>query len=206
MGAHGLSGVQKALIGSVTEQVLRSTSTPVLAVPPSPLEAVGVQAPGRFWPGAAILAPLDLGERSLRDLQRAERIARAFGADLVLVHVTPRLQPPPWYRPDLSTHQRMQATKAQQQLESLAKNVGPGVSTEVRIVAGGPADEISALAAEERIGLVVMPIRKGQGLFGHRAGSIAAHVLRHAVTAVLALPDGKSIERSSSPTRPRNRR
>jgi nucleotide-binding universal stress UspA family protein len=206
MGAHGLGGIQKALIGSVTERVLRTTSTPVLAVPPTPLEAVGAQAPARFWPGAAVLAPMDLGGQSIRDVQQAERIARAFGADLVLVHVTERLQPPPWYRPDLSAHHRLRVTKAQQQLEALAKKVGPGVNTEIRIVPGGPADEISALAAEERIGLVVMPIRKGQGLFGPRAGSIAAHVLRHAVTPVLALPDRKSNGPASSAKRARRRR
>jgi nucleotide-binding universal stress UspA family protein len=206
MGAHGLGGIQKALIGSVTERVLRSTSTPVLAVPSTPLEVVGAQAPARFWPGAAILAPMNLGAQSARDVQQAERIARVFGAGLVLVHVIERHQPPPWYRPDLSAHHRVRVMKAQQQLEALAKRVGPGVRVEIRIVAGGPADEISALAAEERIGLVVMPIRKGQGLFGPRAGSIAAHVLRHAITPVLALPDRKPNGRVSSPKRVRSRR
>ena len=56
------------------------------------------------------------------------------------------------------------------------------------MVSGNPADEIAALAAEKRIGVVVMHLRKGPGLFGSRAGSIAYHVLRHAVTPVLALP------------------
>jgi nucleotide-binding universal stress UspA family protein len=34
MGTHGRSGLLKALIGSVTEQVLRSVSVDILAVPP----------------------------------------------------------------------------------------------------------------------------------------------------------------------------
>jgi nucleotide-binding universal stress UspA family protein len=57
------------------------------------------------------------------------------------------------------------------------------------VVSGNPADEIAALAADERIGVVVMRLRKGPGLFGSRAGSIAYHVLSHAVTPVLVLPD-----------------
>jgi len=57
------------------------------------------------------------------------------------------------------------------------------------VVTGNPADEIAALAAEERIGVVAMHLRKGPGLIGARAGSIAYHVLRHAVTPVLVLPD-----------------
>ena len=196
MGTHGLSGLEKVLIGSTTERVLHRASLPVLAIPLGPSEAMGVQEPARLWPGAAILAPMDLREQSQRDIREAEQIARAFGTDLVLVHVVPPLQAPPWYRPDLSAHQRMQVTKAQRQLESLAKTVGPGVTTEIRVAAGRPADEISALAAEERIGLVVMHLRRGPGLLGSRAGSIAAHVLRHAVTPVLALP-GRAVNRPS---------
>jgi len=151
-------------------------------------QALAAEEPPRSWPGAAILAPMDLRGESRRDIREAEQIARAFGTGLVLMHVVPPLQAPPWYRSDLSAHQRMQVTKAQRQLESLAGTVGPGVKTEIRVAAGRPADEISALAAEERIGLVVMHLRKGPGLLGSRAGSIAAHVLRHAVTPVLALP------------------
>ena len=60
--------------------------------------------------------------------------------------------------------------------------VGAGVPIEARVVTGSPADEIAALAAEERIGVVVMHLRKGPGLFGSHAGSIAYHVLRHAVS------------------------
>ena len=189
MGTHGLSGVEKMIIGSTTERMLHRTSLPVLAIPPDLSPAVGDQEPARLWPGTAVLAPTDLREQSTQDVRDAGQIARAFGTHLVLVHVVPPLQPPPWYRPDLSAHQRMQVAKAQRQLESLAKTVGPGLNTEVRVVAGRPADEISALAAGEQIGLVVMHLRKGPGLLGSRAGSIASHVLRNAVTPVLALPD-----------------
>jgi nucleotide-binding universal stress UspA family protein len=83
----------------------------------------------------------------------------------------------------------MRVAKAQRRLESLAEAVGAGIQIETRVVSGNPADEIAALAAEERIGVVVMHLRKGPGLFGSRAGSIAYHVLRHAVTPVLVLPD-----------------
>jgi nucleotide-binding universal stress UspA family protein len=197
MGTHGLTGLEKVILGSTTERMLRRTSLPVLAVPLSPSEAVGVREPAGSWPGSAIMVPVDLGEQSGRDVREVERIARAFGTDLLLVHVVPQLQPPPWYRADLSAHRRVQMTKAERQLESLAKTVGAGVNTEVRVVSGRPADEISALAADERIGLVVMHLRKGPGLFGSRAGSIAAHVLRHAVTPVLALP-GRPVNRPVS--------
>ena len=190
MGTHGLSGVDKLLIGSTTERMLRRTTVPVLAVPPSAPDAGGEPAsPPRSWPGPAIMVPVDLRDESQRNVRDGGKIARAFGTRLVLVHVVSQYQPPPWYRADLSTHWRLRVTKAQRQLEALAKAAGRGVTTESRVLTDSPPDEIAALAAEKRIGLVVMHLRKGPGVFGSRAGSIASHVLRHAVTPVLALPD-----------------
>jgi nucleotide-binding universal stress UspA family protein len=189
MGTHGLSGVDKLLIGSTTERMLRRTSVPVLAVPPSASGAGRKSAPPRSWPGPAILVPVDLRDESERDVRDAEKIARAFGAKLVLVHVVSQFQAPPWYRADASAGSRIRVTKAQRELESLAEVVGRGVATESRVLTGNTPDEIAALAAEKRIGLIVMHLRKGPGFFGSRAGSIAVHVLRHAVTPVLALPD-----------------
>jgi nucleotide-binding universal stress UspA family protein len=188
MGTHGLSGVDRRVIGSTTERVFRRTSLPVLAIPPS-AEATSGSAPAPSWPGPAIMVPVDLRGESARDVQDAAKIARAFGARLLLVHVAPRPLPPPWYRADLSTHWRILADQAHQQLRLLSKAVGRGVIAESRVLTGNPPDEVAALAADKDIGLVVMRIRKGPGFFGSRAGSIAAQVLRHAVTPVLAVPD-----------------
>ncbi len=187
MGTHGLSGADKLLIGSTTERLFRLTPVPLLAVPP--LAASGAREPAPSWPGPAIIASVDLRDDSESDVRDAAGIARAFGASLAIVHVVPQVTPPPWYRADLSAHWRMRVAKAQRQLESLAEAAGTSVPIETRVVSGNPADEIAALAAEERIGVVVMHLRKGPGLFGSRAGSIAYHVLRHAVTPVLALPE-----------------
>jgi nucleotide-binding universal stress UspA family protein len=195
MGTHGLSGLEKVLIGSTTERMLRRASLPVLAIPQSSSEAVGAQEPAPSWPGAAILVPVDLREQSARDVRDAEQIARAFATNMVLVHVVSPLQAPPWFRADVSAHQLVQSIAAQRRLESLAKTVSPGINTEVRVVGGRPANAIAALAAEEGIGVVVMHLRRGPGLLGSRAGSIASHVLRHAATPVLAL-SGRVLKRS----------
>ena len=46
MGSHGLGGFRKLLFGSTTEQVLRQTERPVLAVPPGGLGAFTAESPG----------------------------------------------------------------------------------------------------------------------------------------------------------------
>jgi nucleotide-binding universal stress UspA family protein len=46
MGTHGLGGFRKLLLGSTTEQVLRRTEWPVLAVPPRAVSAPAVEHSG----------------------------------------------------------------------------------------------------------------------------------------------------------------
>jgi nucleotide-binding universal stress UspA family protein len=41
MATHGRSGLRRALMGSVTEQVLRHSTSPVLVVPVAPLRSPG---------------------------------------------------------------------------------------------------------------------------------------------------------------------
>ncbi len=187
-GTHGLGGVGKVLMGSTSDRLLRTAPVPVLTVPPYLTEAVGQAAPARSWPGPVIMAPLDLRDEATRDVEHAAAVARSLGTGLLLMHVVAQPQPPPWYKADLSAQSRLQVEKAQLQLESLRAAVGAGVATDIRVVVGSPADEIAAAAAEARVGLVLMHLRKGPGLFGARAGSLTYHVLQHAVTPVLAVP------------------
>ena len=187
IGTHGLGGIDKVIVGSTTERVLGRATIPILAIPPA-LEAIGDQEPRRAWPGPTILAPIDLGTESARDLRDAAAVARAFDAGLLLLHVVPQLQPPSWYRADQSAQLQLRIEKAKRQLEGLAKAGGKGLRVEVGVRCGSVADEIALAAAVDRIGLVVMRLRKGPGLFGSRAGSIAYHILRHAITPVLTLP------------------
>src|SRR5262249_17065746 len=56
MGSHGLNGVQKALFGSTTEQVLRRAQVPVLAIPRS----TASRRKNDFADFASVIAPIDL--------------------------------------------------------------------------------------------------------------------------------------------------
>ena len=187
-GTHGLSGVDKVLLGSTTERLLRLTPVPMLMVPPYLSEAVGGMAPVRGWPGPTIMVPLDLRPESAQDIRDAAAVARAWGTDLLVVHVVPQRTAPPWYRADLSAQARLQVEKARLQLDTLLAGAGD-VKVDVRVLVGSPADELAAVAAEQRVSVVMMHLRKGPGLFGARAGSLAYYVLRQTVTPVLAVPD-----------------
>ncbi len=190
-GTHGLSGIDKVLLGSTTERLLRLTPVPMLVVPPYLSEAVAGSAPGKGWPGPTIMVPVDLVRESAADLKAAGAVARAWHTDLLAVHVVPQRTVPAWYRTDLTAHARLDMEKARQQLDALAAGID-GVKLEVRVLAGSPADELAAVAAEERVSLVMMHLRKGPGLFGARAGTLTYHVLRQTTTPVLAVPERAS--------------
>ena len=51
MGTHGLSGLEKVLIGSTTERMLRRSSVPILAVPSIPVEQTAHRRRGAGGPG-----------------------------------------------------------------------------------------------------------------------------------------------------------
>jgi nucleotide-binding universal stress UspA family protein len=65
------------------------------------------------------------------------------------------------------------------------------VATSVIVRMGYPPDEIAAVAAEQKAGLIIMSLRGRSGLFGEPAGSCTYQVLCHGVAPVLALPDAR---------------
>ena len=182
LGTHGLTGVDRLLIGSTTLNVLQRTKVPVLAVPD------GHERRGGLPPSPRIVAALDLDAAAAGEVDVAARVAQWFGSSLLLLHVISDIAAPAWLTGDLSAHERIRVAQAQQRLERLAVKAQRHVTTKTRVTCGRVADEIAALAAAEDTGLVISALRDRRGWFGARRGSIAYHVLSHAVTPVLAYP------------------
>ena len=183
MGSHGLGGIQKAFFGSTTEQVLRHATLPVLATPPVRSRRTVTAAAGF----AHVVAPIDLSGEWHSDAVRAARIAEAFDAALVLVHVLAPVQRPPWFGyPDVRTEAR-RIEKAKRALEHVRAELFSHVNSTSAVVIGNPAHEIARMTSRGG-SLVVMSLRGTAGVWGARRGSIAYDVLSHAATPVLALP------------------
>jgi nucleotide-binding universal stress UspA family protein len=172
MGTQGLSGAGRLFFGSTTERVLRDATVPILAVPP---RRKGSRL-SPSWPGPRVLAAIDLNDAAPSDARAAAAIARRFDVDLVLAHVVSPEQAPEWLVARLRSHRKDRLAHARAALARMAGELDE-VRVETRVLLGDPADQVSALAADTRAGLVIVALRRGEGLFGAAQGSMTYRVL-----------------------------
>ena len=81
MGTHGRHGLTRALLGSVTERVLRMTSRPVMSVTPRIFETskgIGIKS---------ILCPVNFTPVARVALEHANVLAEAFDARIIVMYV-----------------------------------------------------------------------------------------------------------------------
>ncbi|HEY2821444.1 MAG TPA: universal stress protein [Candidatus Acidoferrum sp.] len=82
VGTRGRTGIEKALLGSVAEEILRHAPCPVLTVGPQACHEAGRR--GRM---ASILFATDFGKASLTAAPIAVSLAEEYQAKLTLLHV-----------------------------------------------------------------------------------------------------------------------
>jgi nucleotide-binding universal stress UspA family protein len=134
-----------------------------------------------------VIAPIDLAGEWESDAVRACELAHGFDAELLLIHVLPPVQTPPWLRTGSADVERGRIDKATRALERVRAKLFSGVPAQASVVVGNAADEIARLTRRGR-SLVVMSLRGTAGVWGAHRGSIAYRVLTHSSTPVLALP------------------
>jgi nucleotide-binding universal stress UspA family protein len=188
MGTHGLSGLRRMLMGSVTEKVLRRAPCPVMSVCHE--DEARVAAAGFRH----VLVPVSL-EGAEPGLGWALDIARASGATISALHVVEGMPDPtllqlrvPFdpeaYRADL--HAAVSKTLE----ERLARLPAAGVPLQPKIAFGKAYAEILRVAGDERADLIVMGVHNRGPLDLFFFGSTANHVVRMAHCPVLTVRPG----------------
>jgi nucleotide-binding universal stress UspA family protein len=175
MSTHGRGGLSQLVYGSVAEHVLRQTSVPVVLAKSGPR-----------WPDdlpLRILVPLDGSALSESALEPASKLARALGANLVLLRVSES------HHDDVGGY-----------LESVAApRRADGLTIEARVEAGSPAEAIARAASEAVPTLVVMATHGRGALIRLLLGSVASEALRKLTAPVLLVRPHQDAE-SASPT------
>ena len=188
MGTHGRSGVDRWLMGSVTERVLRKSRCPVLTVPPGLPDAVPA-APVLF---KHIVCPVDFSDSSMRALDYAKSLAREADAELTVLHVSATELDIPFDYPvgetslTLAEFQKRQEEDATRRLEEAARNE-EAYTSRTRLTRGKPWKEILRVSTESNADLIVLGVH-GRGVADLMFfGSTTQHVVRQAPCPVLTI-------------------
>jgi len=137
-----------------------------------------------------ILAPLDGSELAKKGLEEAEKLAKCFGAELVLFQVVPFM--PIYGSPELVTPliiDEKQKEAAEQYLANLCEELRKkGFKVTATVKTGQQvAVEIIDFAKENGVDLIVMSTHGRSGITRWVLGSVAHKVLTRAETPILLL-------------------
>ena len=160
MGTHGRSGLNRWMLGSVAERVLRESSVPVLTVRSAPREPI-----------RRVLCPVHDTELSRRALTLAAGISACFEASLTVFHV----REPSGANPVANLCSWVpKEERARCDIRELVRH-------------GDASEEIVRLAAEEPYDLVVLGAPQRRFFDGMLLGTTTLRTVRHAPCPVLAV-------------------
>jgi nucleotide-binding universal stress UspA family protein len=163
MSTHGRSGVRRLVLGSVTEQVLRQSTVPLVTA-----------SPGSKMEGWAHVVALDGSPRAEGILDDVLPLTRILGATLHLLNVSEGAA-----GADVRAYLKKVALKV--------KAWGVNVTTAVR--QGSAPAEILRYATESRAGILALATHGRTGLERALMGSVAEAILRKSTCPLLLRRD-----------------
>ena len=176
--SHTRSGLDRQLYGSITGELVRTASCPVLVVrgrQPAATEGLA--------PLHTVLVPLDQSPLAEQALARALTALGPADLHLHLLHV---LEPAPGaahVSPEQVAHLEPAITRGLETIAQPLRTQGFRVTIEVR--AGRPADEIGQAAIEQGAQLIALATHGGHGVNPVLLGSVAERLLQTAPVPLL---------------------
>lgn len=178
MGTRGRSGLDRFLLGSVTELTLRESPVPVLTV----RETTTVDPPLD-----AILLPFDGSDGARHALDHAIGLAQATGATLHAVNVVDHATMAGGDLDTTAVFDTLQGSGERALDAVVERATGAGVDTaEPAVRVGSPFREILGYADEHDVDCIVMGTQGRSGLDRLLLGSVAERVIRRAEVPVVA--------------------
>jgi nucleotide-binding universal stress UspA family protein len=179
MGTHGARGVDRMVVGSVTEEVLRKALCPVLALHQTSQGSSQPALKQRKVELREILFCTDFSDHSERTLDYALSMAREYNAHLTLVHVIQGLS-----RLESSKHS-VKAYRVLNKVISAQSKRGNGITAVVR--SGIVHREINQLAREKHADLVITAVHRNNSMDDAVFGSTSYRVVQLGNCPVLAV-------------------
>jgi nucleotide-binding universal stress UspA family protein len=189
MGTRGRSGLARAVLGSVTERVLREAPCPVMTIPPA-ASGLGL---GELEPFDPILCASDFSPSCRKALDLAVWMAQEGDARLILLHamqwpsVLSGMTPLPLAL-DLPTDRAVWQRQALERLRlGLPTDAPFRCRPEEMVVAGPPTEAILRCTADAQVSLIVMGVHSRGAIDRMLFGSTTRQVIQSATCPVLSI-------------------
>lgn len=191
-GTHGRRGLQRLLIGSVAEEVLRTAPCPVLTVRTNGQRHAA-------WNVENILAPVDFSEGSEMAVRHARELALTYGAQITLLHAVEEVMYPSAYGMEMADVPGPEVIdRVEQSLATMAKERIGYEHVVVDSVVGYAPSVILDYQEEHDVDLTVISTHGRSGLERLLLGSVTERVVRRSSSPVFVvktfgtslLPDG----------------
>jgi nucleotide-binding universal stress UspA family protein len=173
VGTHGRRALGRLLMGSVTQELIRNSSVPVMVVKTTKNPEEHAQNYDR------VLIPIDFSDMSMKALEYGIRFANFLKADVHLVHTVDT--------PAINSLKSMYPFPAMMLPDTVDLNVDPTLSKAIKdkgivgnwkvaTLFGDPAEEILHYASKNNCGFIVMGTHGRKGLERTFLGSVTAVV------------------------------
>lgn len=191
MATHARKGISKAVVGNVTDGVVRLAPCPVLAAPPRAFKHLSER--GSAFPDR-ILVATDFSEGADAALGYARLLCDTFGATLCVMHAYeppeiaysgyPFAPPPSWSPDDQTALER----KLEEKMERICADLrADGLPAEWKLEEGRPAEMIVSAANDVGADAIVVGTHGRSGLRRLLLGSVAEGVLHDAPCPVFTI-------------------
>lgn len=185
MGTHGRTGVERYLLGSVTEKVVRRSDVPVLTVrTPDDIDVT--------FPYTDVLVPTDGSEGATAAVTPAVDIASTYGASLHALSVVDTRSL------GIDVRSTMFADELEEQAQDAVDAVEEQATlasvprTETVVDYGLPSESICSYVETNDIDLVVMGTHGRSGIPRYLLGSVAEKLVRTSPVPVMTIRKPKS--------------
>jgi len=186
IGTHGRGGVQRLVLGSVAEKVLRLATCPVLTV------RSGVRlARRRRSPFETILCPTDFSAAANRAVAYAKRLAQEADAKLIVMTAVEWPFGEAVISGAVAELRNSIESDASEALARLLPRSANGPRTQTIVALGKAGDAIVKIARGRSADLIVMGVSGRGALDVAVLGSTAHHVIREGTWPVLTVRTGK---------------
>lgn len=192
MGSHGRSFLKGAILGSITQNVLRHTKIPLLIEKLKFIEKEGSMVCQRVCMEMfdKILYPTDFSNDSLYVLSVIKHLKEAGAEEVIVAHIQDTRKLTPYLANKMDEFNKKDIARLgeiKKQLES----TGYQVKTILRD--GIPFVEINKIADEEDVSIIVLSIKGKSAIEEAFIGSVSEEIARQHIRPVLLIPAIKEI-------------